>query len=282
MNIIETNLSFGALSKRKSTKKIIAHHADALSCTVEDIHRWHKDKGWSGIGYHFFIRKDGSVYRGRPMDAIGSHCLNQNSNSIGICLEGCLSQEKPSTAQINSIKELIGYLKSIYGNIPVKGHKEFMATDCPGSLMDYMGKLNGVMQVSMPAHAVGDTNVLELQKTLNKLKIRDGKGNSLAEDGILGNCTKEAVKRLQNICGLAVDGIAGANTWTAINAILSKQLLKIDSGGIPVRYLQYRVGTTYDGIFGSATKAAVIAFQKNNGLSADGIVGQNTWSKLID
>jgi N-acetylmuramoyl-L-alanine amidase len=126
-----------------------------------------------------------------------------------------------------------------------------------------------------------DSKVLDLQRVLNRLKLTDGKGNKLAEDGIIGNCTREATKRLQNVCGLTVDGIAGQQTWNAINAILAKPLLKVGSTGIAVRYVQYRTGTSYDGIFGNGTKAAVVKFQSSNGLSVDGIVGNNTWSKLI-
>lgn len=83
MNIIETNLKFGALSTRKSTKRAILHHAEASKCTAEDIHRWHLQNGWSGAGYHFLVRKDGSIYRLRPENAVGSHAKGSNSDSIG-------------------------------------------------------------------------------------------------------------------------------------------------------------------------------------------------------
>jgi len=126
-----------------------------------------------------------------------------------------------------------------------------------------------------------NTDVLHLQQMLNKLKMRDGKGNKLAEDGIIGTCTKEAVKRFQSICGLTVDGIAGMMTWTAINAIFAKPLLKVSSSGLVVRYLQYRVSTPYDGSFGWNTNRAVAIWQGQNGLGQDGIVGPNTWAKLL-
>lgn len=136
--------------------------------------------------------------------------------------------------------------------------------------------------VSQPVKKIGDEKVLELQKTLNRLKVHDSKGNALEEDGINGNCTKEAVKRFQSIAGITVDGAAGIETKSAMNAILCKPLLKVDSRGIAVRYLQSRVGTLIDGVFGSATKAAVQKFQERAGLSLlDGIVGPNTWNKLI-
>lgn len=128
---------------------------------------------------------------------------------------------------------------------------------------------------------VHNTKTLELQRVLNRLKIRDLNGNSLVEDGIHGRRTKETVRRLQSISKISVDGIAGTNTWNTINTILDKPLLKVGSKGTAVRYIQYRVGAAIDGIFGKGTKAAVKAFQRNNGLAADGIVGPNTWAKLI-
>ena len=86
MNIIETNFNWnGGFTQRSSTSQIILHHADAITCTVEDIHRWHLNNGWTGIGYHYFVRKDGTIYRGRPENAIGAHALGANGNSIGIC-----------------------------------------------------------------------------------------------------------------------------------------------------------------------------------------------------
>lgn len=129
--------------------------------------------------------------------------------------------------------------------------------------------------------AGASTETLSIQKSLNRLRIRDNEGKALVEDGVIGTRTKEAVKRLQSISGLSQDGIPGAQTKAAINSILTKPTLKVGSKGTVVRYLQFRVGTNIDGVFGSNTKAKVMTYQKNNGLSADGIVGPKTWEKLI-
>ena len=62
MNIIEKTYNWnGSLKNRTSTKRIILHHAESKSCTADDIHRWHLANGWCGIGYHFFVRKDGDL-----------------------------------------------------------------------------------------------------------------------------------------------------------------------------------------------------------------------------
>ena len=65
MNIIETNLSFGAMTVRSRTNRIICHHAAAKTCGAATIHSWHKANGWAGIGYHYVVRKNGTVERGR-------------------------------------------------------------------------------------------------------------------------------------------------------------------------------------------------------------------------
>lgn len=133
VNIIETKLLFnGGFVNRTSTKQIILHHAEASNCTVEDINRWHLNNGWTGIGYHYFVRKNGTIYRGRPENAIGAHAVGANTNSIGICAEGRYNVETMPEAQKNAIKELIADIKSRYGNLAVKGHKEVSNTSCPG------------------------------------------------------------------------------------------------------------------------------------------------------
>ena len=107
MNIIEANLGFGSMSYRSKTMRIILHHAAAVTCSVQDVHRWHINNGWAGIGYHFFVRKDGSVYRGRPENAVGAHASGSNSDSIGICFEGNFDIEPMPAAQIQAGKELV-------------------------------------------------------------------------------------------------------------------------------------------------------------------------------
>ena len=133
MNIIDVGLKFKSLSYGNKPNKLVLHHAEASKCSVQDIHYWHLNNGWSGIGYHYFIRKDGSVYKGRPDGAIGSHCQGSNTGSLGICFEGNYMKETIPTAQYNAGIDLIKYLRGKYGNLTIYGHKELLATECPGS-----------------------------------------------------------------------------------------------------------------------------------------------------
>ena len=140
MNIIEQNYKWnGSLSKRLSTKYIILHHR-AGNGDVQSIHQTHLANGWSGIGYHFYVRKDGTVYRGRPLEMVGAHCKEQNQNyqSVGICFEGNYSTEKTMPdKQLQAGKELVLYLKAIYINAEIKKHSDFMATACPGQYFPF-------------------------------------------------------------------------------------------------------------------------------------------------
>jgi len=133
MNIIDVGLKFKSLSYGNKPNKLVLHHAEASKCTVQDIHSWHLNNGWAGIGYHYFVRKDGSIYKGRPDNVIGSHCQGSNTGSLGICFEGDYMKETMPTVQYNAGIDLIKYLRGKYGNLTIYGHKELLATECPGS-----------------------------------------------------------------------------------------------------------------------------------------------------
>ena len=132
MNIIETNLKFTSrLSNRSQTSYIILHHR-AGNGDVLSIHTQHISQDYSGIGYHYYIRKDGSIYTGRPVETVGAHCLNYNSKSVGICFEGNFENEKMDDPQKKAGTELIKHLKSIYKSASIIRHKDVNATACPG------------------------------------------------------------------------------------------------------------------------------------------------------
>lgn len=133
MKIIETNLKFNSNHSERNgnPSAVVLHHAAAKTASVETVHSWHLENGWAGIGYHFYVRKDGSVYRGRPESWIGAHATGHNEK-IGICAEGNFETETMPDAQKKAIVELLAYLFGKYGNMKVYGHRDFAATDCPG------------------------------------------------------------------------------------------------------------------------------------------------------
>ena len=140
--IRETNLHFTReLERRTRTDGIVIHHVGNTNKNVNSaaIHRWHIENGWKGIGYHYIIRKDGTIERGRPLGTTGAHCYNQNEHTVGICVIGNFELARPTQAQFRSAEKLIGAVCGIYGIIPtdssIVGHKYYNRTDCPGTYL---------------------------------------------------------------------------------------------------------------------------------------------------
>ncbi|NFO39597.1 N-acetylmuramoyl-L-alanine amidase [Clostridium botulinum] len=136
MNIIDKGLSFGDMNYNNKPNMLIVHHleAEGANWTVETIHNMHRNEnGWAGIGYHYYIRLDGSIYKGRQDNAIGAHCQGCNTNTLGISFEGNYDNRKNMPIeQYNAWCELKGYLCNKYGNMSVFGHREKGSSECPG------------------------------------------------------------------------------------------------------------------------------------------------------
>ena len=291
MNIIEKTYKWAyGLTARKRTDEIIIHHASAIKCTADDIHSWHLARSWAGIAYHFLVRKDGSIYRGRPEDKIGGHTSGRNSYSIGICFEGNFEVEQMSDVQIQSGKELVAYLKNKYGISKVQGHRDVNSTSCPGRNFKFNEIANGQFPAENGQNPAEnpDTDksknwkIAKIQATLNTRY-----GLNIATDNIYGPETKMAlVKGLQTElnkqfnAGLDIDGIFGPLTRNACVVVEIR-----DSGNITYLIQAVLICKGYDldadGIFGSITDSNVKEFQKNNNLEVDGLVGKNTFEKLF-
>jgi len=106
---------------------------------VDEIREWHiKERGWKDIGYHYVIRRDGTIELGRPVTEVGAHCKGYNKNSIGICLVGGLRRNGRfakadanfTFEQYRVLKTLLNDLTEAY-NAEVKGHRDLKQTDCP-------------------------------------------------------------------------------------------------------------------------------------------------------
>lgn len=145
MEYIDNYLTFKELKIRPSTKRIVIHHSASKDVSAAEIHRWHQASGWSGIGYHYVIRKDGQIELGRPVDMIGAHTLGYNEESIGICLTGNFMQESPTPEQLMALRELIQEIKKQYGEIEINRHRDLAQTNCPGDQFEweeFMKELN--------------------------------------------------------------------------------------------------------------------------------------------
>ena len=121
--------------------KIIIHCSDTRTdqdFDIEDIRKWHTSppRNWSDVGYHYYIKLNGKVQKGRGLSRSGAHCPPHNSSSIGICFEGGKnpdgsSWDSPTIDQINSFKELHSDLNDKFSILPIYGHYQFSNKSCP-------------------------------------------------------------------------------------------------------------------------------------------------------
>jgi len=127
---------------RRSTKYIVIHCSATRAIQdigAKEIRSWHKAKGWRDIGYHYVIRRNGTVEKGRGVDDVGSHVQGYNAASVGICLVGGLNNDtyapeaNYTPAQWSALKTLVAAMVKKYPGAKVLGHRDFpkVAKACP-------------------------------------------------------------------------------------------------------------------------------------------------------
>lgn len=131
---------------RKATNYIVVHCAQTTAqhdCDITEVRDWHalpkpKGNGWMDVGYHFFIKRDGTVQIGRPHWALGAHVKDHNWEAIGVCLAGGSDadgkEEKNfNEAQWTALAALVQGLRVAYPKAVVQGHRDFPGVDkyCP-------------------------------------------------------------------------------------------------------------------------------------------------------
>ena len=124
----------------RAINKIILHCSatpEGRHTTVEDIRLWHKQRGWSDIGYHYVVYLDGTVHEGRPIERSGAHTKSQNKNSIGVCYIGGVdknnlkAKDTRTPEQIMALDLLLGSLLDDFKGATLHGHNEFANKSCP-------------------------------------------------------------------------------------------------------------------------------------------------------
>lgn len=103
---------------------------------LKEIDRWHRQKGYLKIGYHYVIRRDGTIENGRPITEAGAHAINYNAASIGICLVGGLNAAGKAECnftekQWQSLNKLVADIEHTYKGIKIIGHNEVANKACP-------------------------------------------------------------------------------------------------------------------------------------------------------
>ncbi len=140
----------------RAIKGIVVHGAwtkPGIDVDAEEIRSWHKDRGFSDIGYHYVIRRDGKLEDGRPIEKAGAHVKGHNTDTVGICLVGgrddlakhtrdldeftkqeVLWEFNYTAAQMATLRTLVAKLKAEHRITDVRGHRDFpgVTKRCPG------------------------------------------------------------------------------------------------------------------------------------------------------
>ena len=125
----------------RKINKIIIHCSatpEGREVSKKDLHKWHvEERGWSDIGYHFFISLDGEIEECRPIEKTGAHTKGHNFDSIGICYAGGMDKDfkQPkdtrTEAQRDALEDLLCTLKTLYTQSKIYGHRDFSSKACP-------------------------------------------------------------------------------------------------------------------------------------------------------
>ena len=124
------------------TITLIVIHCSAVrpgqQSSAKKINDWHHDRGFqNGIGYHYVVRRDGTIELGRPLEMIGAHVVNHNKHSIGICYEGGLNsagepEDTRTPAQKTTLRKLLEELHRKFPKALIVGHRDLNpAKKCP-------------------------------------------------------------------------------------------------------------------------------------------------------
>lgn len=154
LNIIKENLNIqeidykwnGVLISGNNPKKIVIHHAATENLSPQEVHEMHVSKGWIGIGYHFYIRSDGTIFKGRNENKIGSHVYGNNTDTLGICLEGNFEEKGVPREQLEALVNLATYLTLKYDISDIVRHNDLGVTECPGKLFPFESIKNSIIE----------------------------------------------------------------------------------------------------------------------------------------
>ena len=127
------------IKSKRNIKEIIVHCTatpEGRPVTIKKITDWHKQRGFSTIGYHYVVMLDGSIQNGRDVNVSGAHCTNHNSISIGVCyVGGCdknmNAKDTRTDAQKRALLDLLKRLRTMYPQAEIYGHRDFANKACP-------------------------------------------------------------------------------------------------------------------------------------------------------
>lgn len=222
----ETVTTFEKPQRKVSVVFVHCSAASRADIDAAEINQWHLANGWSCIGYHYFVKTDGTIQYGRDIERTPAAQSGYNTASIAICANG-LHKSDFTEAQFKSIRWLCQQIDGAYGgDMRFRGHCEVAAKGCP--VYDYAAVLGlneagymveGGGALPPPVATIPMVTVTSnfAQVGLGDTHPHVGWVQSLlglgTVDGIFGQMTDSAVKSFQQREGLTPDGIVGKATW---------------------------------------------------------------------
>lgn len=232
---------------RKKTTLLVVHVTatpPSADIGVKEVRVMHKARGFADIGYHFVIRRDGRVERGRPENEVGAHVAGWNSTSLGVSMVGGVdARNKPehnaTPAQMLALADLLFQLVERYPEAKVCGHRDLSPDgdrdgviergewikDCPCFDAIPWVRLRGLPvadikgewdRAAPAADKVSELEACDLQRLLVRAGYQLG-----PIDGIVGPRTKAAIKGFQVAQGIPRSGAFDARTVARLREILT-------------------------------------------------------------
>ena len=133
-------MPFRITKSKRMINEIIIHCTatpEGRECSVDEIRRWHRQRGFSDIGYHYVVHLDGSVENGRDVNVSGAHCSGHNANSIGVVYVGGVAKDgrtpkdTRTQEQKATLASLLIDLRKLYPRAKIHGHRDFANKACP-------------------------------------------------------------------------------------------------------------------------------------------------------
>lgn len=133
-------MPFRITKSKRMINEIIIHCTatpEGRECTVDEIRRWHRQRGFSDIGYHYIVHLNGDLDFGRNVDISGAHCMNHNAHSIGVVYVGGVAKDgrtpkdTRTQEQKATLASLLLDLRKLYPRATIHGHRDFANKACP-------------------------------------------------------------------------------------------------------------------------------------------------------
>ncbi|WP_193064923.1 N-acetylmuramoyl-L-alanine amidase [Oceanobacillus oncorhynchi] len=277
--IKKANLTFRnvltPVNKSRITK-LVEHHMAHKTWTLQDVHNYHRNgNGWAGIGYNWWIAKDGTIYEGRGFN-VGAHVGGFNSTTLGIGYQGDFTSQKMTDAQLKSGAALNAWLLSQLPNVKSKldiiGHGDLAATTCPGKYFR-MSELRD--EVSAPGSSATSGKPSSKPST-SKTPVGGSIVDYLKLQGINSSfANRQRLAAQYGINNYKGTGSQNRKLLTKLKASSSsgsdKANIDVDGkwGDATTRALQVALNTMVDGVISGQSKNSV----------TNALYGSVTWGK---